>query len=609
MTRFIETLHRPLEQSATCLLLAGLTCLWFSSHAPILAADKFELAPGGNGGAPFEVSCGESAVLVGIKGRAGQMIDQVQGLCVKIDPISGSWIGGIYQTPAFGGGGGVPFMMQCPIGTVVVNISGHTTYSPTFIAQLSITCTYLSVPQHASDHLVTTGPLMADIPAAGMRPADSKLGFSRPCYVPDYHIQRVRRQDNNFDLHLHEGGMATGLLGRSGTLVDAIDIVCGFISRPLKDYRVDLAILPSPSLLHGTVAQAQWKVTGVSPELTPPLEFSWQLDQYPELDISNVQSAVRKTIPLPNGRRLTVWTGGTNTDPFPVGGSPCPEQDTVGCFGSPARADLGELRPGRYRLTVALRPKSTEWRPAFQEHDTHFEIRENRPVSVTIQPNPASGGMKVTGTVALEGPGPRSGKVIHLSSSSPELVGVPPSIVIAGGAITGTFVASINPQVSEPVSVTVRASDRSPLMEIASRQSRDSAISTRSIEPPQTRPPSTGPAVTAQDGQSAETASGSDSSGSVMERGITGMAQRQPRIQSPPAPPSGSAAPVITVPNVAPGPGVAGRLGQFALERPGIAGILYVPPEVVLNLVPANPLLQRPDTQVPNLGGRVPRIP
>ncbi len=45
MTRFIGTLHWLLEKSAVCLLLPGLTCLWFSSHAPILAADKFDLVP------------------------------------------------------------------------------------------------------------------------------------------------------------------------------------------------------------------------------------------------------------------------------------------------------------------------------------------------------------------------------------------------------------------------------------------------------------------------------------------------------------------------------------------------------------------------------------
>ncbi|NOS78719.1 MAG: hypothetical protein HOP35_12315 [Nitrospira sp.] len=41
---------------------------------------------GGNGGAPYRLDCGESAVLVGVTGQSGLVIDRLAGLCVTIDP-------------------------------------------------------------------------------------------------------------------------------------------------------------------------------------------------------------------------------------------------------------------------------------------------------------------------------------------------------------------------------------------------------------------------------------------------------------------------------------------------------------------------------------------
>jgi hypothetical protein len=37
-------------------------------------------------------------LLVGIAGRSGAFVDQLAGLCVKIDPASGAWVGGVYET-------------------------------------------------------------------------------------------------------------------------------------------------------------------------------------------------------------------------------------------------------------------------------------------------------------------------------------------------------------------------------------------------------------------------------------------------------------------------------------------------------------------------------
>ncbi len=73
----------------------------------LAGAARATLAPydgiGGNGGVPFRLDCGEYGILVGLIGHSGVVSDQVGGLCVKIDPVSGTWIGGVYETPRASG--------------------------------------------------------------------------------------------------------------------------------------------------------------------------------------------------------------------------------------------------------------------------------------------------------------------------------------------------------------------------------------------------------------------------------------------------------------------------------------------------------------------------
>ncbi len=565
---------------------------WLSG---VSAWDRLDYIPGGKSGTPFQISCGENAVLVGIKGRAGQTIDQVQGLCVKVDPVSGSWIGGVYQTSAFGGGGGSPFVMQCDVGTGVVGITGYTTYSPVYIAQLGIDCAYVVPSRFSAQYLATEGKINEDTPSVGTRPPESKIEFSRTCYSPEAHVSRVLREDKRgYDSYLTGGTIATGLIGRSGSLIDAIDVTCGFIDRPLKDYQISLGIQPSHSILHGTPVTVQWRVSGVSPELTPPMNFSWQLEQYPE---RYGLGFTARTFPHPSGGSFTVW-GPINL--IPLAGSPCPEPNRTGCPGNSSHADLGEVRPGRFRLTVTTHIRDSP----FQQNEFNFEVKENRPVSVVVRPNPAGGGMAVTGTVALEGPAPRSGKVIHLYSSSPELVGVPPKVVIPAGASATTFAASVSPQIREPLSVVIRALDRNPFSETATQQSVGSAVTSRGVD----TEGQSGPSESSVETQPNAGEQKGGSSEAVTERGVgifdPGRARMRPAAPMIPAPAAAiSAAPAPKLP-LAPGP--AAEPGRFSLDRANLRGVLYFPPEALLNVVPANPIQQQPDLQAPGLGGRVP---
>lgn len=577
-----------------CTVAISASLTWLAVPPVTLAWDRLDYAAGGKGGNAFEASCGENGVLVGIKGRAGNTIDQVQGLCVRVDPISGSWIGGVYQTPAFGGGGGSPFVMQCKVGTAVVRITGHTTYNPVYIAQLGIACASIAPSDVLPQYLVAGGKINSDTPPVGIKPPESKVEFSRPCYSPDAQLSHVLREDKRgYDSYLRDGAIATGLVGRSGSLVDAIDLACGFIDRPLKSYQVKITLQPTVPIIYGMPVRAQWNVSGVAPELTPPMDFSWTVSQFPE---GYGLGVVAKTFPHPNGGSFTVWVP---VDLVPVAGSPCPEPDHTGCSGNPARADLGELRPGRYKLTVTTHIRGF----AFQQNEMTFEVRENRPVSVALRPNPASGGMNVTGTVSIEGPAPRSGKLIYLYSSSPELVGVPATVRIPAGATSSTFLASISQQIREPVSVLVRASDRPPLSHMVAQPLPGNATTSRGVE----SATSQGSEVWTQNSPPKAEHEATDASTEITERGIGMLGPNKARIQTPlnsafgsvagTSKPAGSVLPEA--------PRLALGAPPFALDRAELKGILYFTPEVVLNLVPASPLRQQPDRQAP-LGGRIP---
>ena len=102
---------------------------------------------GGNGGSPFRVDCGESGILVGLIGRSGVVVDQTGGLCVKIDPISGTWIGGVYETQRLGGNGGGGFRKICPVGQALMGIEESTNYfnGVTVVGSLDIRCIELGI--------------------------------------------------------------------------------------------------------------------------------------------------------------------------------------------------------------------------------------------------------------------------------------------------------------------------------------------------------------------------------------------------------------------------------------------------------------------------------
>lgn len=59
--------------------------------------------------------------------------------------------------------------------------------------------------------------------------------------------------------------------------------------------------------------------------------------------------------------------------------------------------------------------------------------------SLTLNPNPVSGGQTSTGTIILAAPAPPEGAMVNLSSDNPDVATIPASITIAAGQTSGTF--------------------------------------------------------------------------------------------------------------------------------------------------------------------------
>jgi hypothetical protein len=74
--------------------------------------------------------------------------------------------------------------------------------------------------------------------------------------------------------------------------------------------------------------------------------------------------------------------------------------------------------------------------------------------SVTLSPNPVTGGAGVTGTVTLNNPAPAGTAVVALTSSNPAAV-VPPTVTVPAGALSATFAVTTSTVTSQqPVNIT-----------------------------------------------------------------------------------------------------------------------------------------------------------
>jgi hypothetical protein len=518
---------------------------------------------GGNGGAPFRVDCGESAVLVGIIGQSGLVTDQVGGLCVKIDPVSGTWIGGVYETARRGGNGGGPFRNLCPVGNVLVGMTATVTRfnDSTVVGPIEIRCMELGI-RKTYGPAVIMGTEIVFVPV-GQQPS-APTNTNR---VQDSCDRGAVPKPGYNERVYSRVGMA--LVGLSGLYVDRVHLECGEILQDTRGYRITFQSSSTTPVPEGTPLAITWRAMGVTPELTPTLQSSWMLQDW---------SHARSGLLGPEPTQVA--------NPCVHAQQPC----TSGWVSSASSSSVTfqDLPPAQYELQLQVSPTV---RPSFSQvsYDTNasmrFEVVENNLMDVHLSPGTVRRGQSSTATITFEGPVPPRGKTLYLSSSNPDLLLVPTSVLIPGGSTTRTVVLHPNPNMLSG-QATITVSLKHPLKDqtfshlskvnppfSAQIRSRGTEAPVPSVEaqpePPVEPSPSAEPSAQPErDAHANEPAQDGD----VTERGIGALAlKRTPSFTQ-------KAVQVPIAPNIFPFAGSPGETGSV-LARPNkaIAGLLTGP--------------------------------
>ena len=97
---------------------------------------------GGSGGRFFEYGCGNGQVLVGLRGSAGILLDNIQAICGRVG-ANGTSMDAAPQGPVFGGNRASDRYAQCPPGYAVSGASMGLNENYPHIGAILLTCTEL----------------------------------------------------------------------------------------------------------------------------------------------------------------------------------------------------------------------------------------------------------------------------------------------------------------------------------------------------------------------------------------------------------------------------------------------------------------------------------
>jgi hypothetical protein len=156
---------------------------------------------GGSGGSPYTLACPSGSVAIGIQGRAGANVDQVQVRCqaigtavqVAAGAVGATLTGPVTTTSPAGGSGGTSYSLSCPAGFVMIGVSGRVgVFGAGVVDQLRVEC--------------------------------AKLAGSGSFTTPT--VGSVFPNSITYSLICSEGRVATGIQGRAGNLVDRIQVRC-----------------------------------------------------------------------------------------------------------------------------------------------------------------------------------------------------------------------------------------------------------------------------------------------------------------------------------------------------------------------------------------------
>lgn len=176
---------------------------------------------GGNGGVAFSLNCPSNMILIGLTGREGNLVDQVQGVCSRYN-LAGERVGATAPTtPASAGSntGGIPWERICGGQTALTSIGGR---AGLVIDELFRNC------KTVGPNGLATNPSFTDGGTVGGSNSSAPV----------------------FNLSCPNNKFADRIVGRAGDFVDQIGLSC--IPSPLAATAIQQLTLATPSAVSGT---------------------------------------------------------------------------------------------------------------------------------------------------------------------------------------------------------------------------------------------------------------------------------------------------------------------------------------------------------------------
>lgn len=197
-----------LSQPFVIVSLAILVAATFTSQA---IAQREGRVGGGGGGRYFKYDCGPGRVLVGLRGSAGVLIDNVQAVCARVD-AAGGLAEPTPQGPAFGNQRPFDQSVNCPpqhaiIGGTIIENNDHP-----HVGSIQVTCR-----EFANRELGGSASLT-------MRGSGNLAGYRSPFLgmMGDEGGTGWWNQDRS-----ECDGYATGIHGRQSSNLTAFGLLCG----------------------------------------------------------------------------------------------------------------------------------------------------------------------------------------------------------------------------------------------------------------------------------------------------------------------------------------------------------------------------------------------
>lgn len=348
------TVNRCARVCPRVLLTGVLSLLTAAALAERLPQMMTPEPAGIDAGVEFVADCDERSALAGIAGTAGDLVQSLAPICVRLDPITGSWAGTPSEGARVGSGGGSAYQILCRPGDVMVGVGG------TEAGELA--------PAHGDVYVRRGGPI------SGLWPFCAHPRITSSEYIGAPHWRESGDdyyQGGEGRLRVGSGrGLALvrlcpgeyflrGLKGKTADGVNQIGIDCqrfdryhlppytfAIVASPPVDSEGRIAYFPVPP-----IKLAWWIRSGAPTTLAPTTRFAYEV-----LEVSRPMS------------RAVNFQGGPPVDypsPTQVANSPCtPENIGFGrqlsidsrgrnyCFGDSRVFILNSLPNGQYVLLL-----------------------------------------------------------------------------------------------------------------------------------------------------------------------------------------------------------------------------------------------------------------